>query len=414
MTSGLPAQMKKLGISTGMESGSEASPSVNSEGQLQVTSSVPPELAALASPMAAPGQRFNDPQLRLCSINGCNSKAFASGLCALHLPTQNDSGTTPTTLTRINWKLWEKTQKQAGKEQHIKWKFVYKGDAHEVTLVHKQREETFTISVDGGEPFTSDPQTQIQGFSHFFALPGKSPTRCKVSSYTSYMELVYDLAIDGMPFEKAKQMFQTKIAQKQAQQLLAKGGGGISTTAKTPSGHGLHEADFSSAGKKAEEGKARSRVPAHIQHASYTKENVRKEGTTAKTKKGFGKNIITWNFTVEGVKQEVVFAHSSLSNKRKVLLNNEVVTEDKPGPMGPSWAKYRFPLGHAEDAKHFCTVLMHSEAKQKGVGGSRYDLLIDEIPFDQATLTVFDIAKAGGVARAVAKRTHKLDKEDEE
>eukprot|EP00808_Paulinella_micropora_P023262 g36584.t1 len=180
--------------------------------------------------------------------------------------------------------------------------------------------------------------------------------------------------------------------------------------------HAAHHAAVHGApSSTSEEGAAEQELDKSYQN--YTSQYWTKEVVEGRTNAGFKKTIVKWHFTLGGVRHELRLHHSHVSNKRKLLLDQKEVLTDRPGAMAGPTGVYHFKL---QARTKLCVLMEHAHrlrnAAKKELGSLaaleqhthaqahpsgpdeehdkvHYDLLIDDVPFDKCTLSIFDLAK---------------------
>eukprot|EP00808_Paulinella_micropora_P021568 g2920.t1 len=263
------------------------------------------------------------------------------------------------------------------------WKFVYDGDFRLLMLHHNLVEDTFSVFLDGRPQHTSKAQKSSRAWSVEIVLDGKTiPLKCNISASQPEKgrkkPFEYKLMLNDLPFVEAEQLFLKHIATRQLEQLQS--GTKLQTEAHTPR----------SAAYKGTSGLAQPR-PTLAEtldgFRNYSQTYWAKGIQESKTNAGFKKSTVTWNFTLHGMKHEVILNHSLFSNKRKVTLDKKVIAEDKPGAMASRDGLYQFKVGQNPHCTQCAVVLTgHKDSPPT------YDLLIDNVPFTQCQKSIVDLA----------------------
>ena len=136
-----------------------------------------------------------------------------------------------------------------------------------------------------------------------------------------------------------------------------------------------------------------------LQDSLYIRQNWGSNTDEAKTRVGATKSRVSWSFTIRGGKHVVVLEYSSMSGKKKVMLDGEVVVEKKPAILSANkhkaW-KHSFNVDGVE-----CTVT--TARNKEGVQDPRdppeaaprpflFGFLIDGVPFESCQQTEGDLA----------------------
>eukprot|EP00457_Paulinella_chromatophora_P007040 gb/GEZN01007060.1/.p1 GENE.gb/GEZN01007060.1/~~gb/GEZN01007060.1/.p1 ORF type:complete len:453 (-),score=40.10 gb/GEZN01007060.1/:143-1501(-) len=377
---------------------------VDSEGeesvpQRRINSASPKSSSALPTPEAVKGEEGKDSEKSpgICEVPECNAKVYAAGFCPLHLPTR-EAALTPTTLNRATYSLWQHHLKT--NQTHIQvatWKFVYRGEFHTLMLQHDIQQRCYSVFLDGRPQHTSDKQKRNDDWQLELRL---DDLKCVfVCTKTGGKDkFSYQLILNDQSFAEAEQEFLKNLAEKQVAQLRA-APINVSTVAYTPRSAYAHARHNNPAQRPS----AYDAAKMNEGYSQYSSHYWQKGVDQGRTKSGFKKSTVTWKFTLQGMLHEVKFAHSLFSNKRKVFLDRKVIIEDKPGAMAGRSGEYSFKV-----SKTKLTVVMEHKERGEKTGHDKsgqhdYTLLIDGVPFEKCTQSIFDVA--AGIAPDLNRNT---------
>jgi hypothetical protein len=111
----------------------------------------------------------------------------------------------------------------------------------------------------------------------------------------------------------------------------------------------------------------------------YMQKNWGKQQGTVKTKKGYNKSQVTWNFTISGKQHELLLEHGHYGGKRKIVLDDEVILEKKLGLFSKNTSsQHCFVVGTTP------CVIQIREIKNKAMKKIQpfaYAFVLDGVPF---------------------------------
>jgi len=311
-------------------------------------------------------------------VNGCALEVYAANYCSLHLPSTQPQS--PTGIIRKTLKLWEEnTEKNPDGSSSIQWKFLYYGLAHTIRLKmskgmnyvinvnNKSSEKEITGKWETGASFHKD--LTIGARDLFF--------RCRVVGESQEDQINYSLNIDGFTYHSLYTMFLEDVFSHQVKQFNS---GPV---------HFIQTAKSRSDTKETQEDK--KDTPPLFLHRSYIEEHWKRTDSKEKTKKGYTKNLVKWNFTIGGWKEEITLEHSLMSGKRTIKHNDKIFKVDKPGILSNSSATYTLSVGTSLAQ---VKILKRNKGDQKFL----YGLYLDGISFQQHLVSVFDLVNQGEFA----------------
>jgi len=151
---------------------------------------------------------------------------------------------------------------------------------------------------------------------------------------------------------------------------------------------------------------------AQLQDAVYIKRHWSLRSAQEKTAHGFGKSTIRWSFTLRGRPHTIELQYHNATGKRKLLLDDQVVLEEKPSLLSTNKHKrwtHRFKVDNVEcevstqKNKHRGVVSPQQTPQKQSTDAAAaarpilFGLLIDGVPFDACVQTETDLA-GGNVA----------------
>lgn len=293
-----------------------------------------------------------------CAQAGCLNDRFARGYCAFHLTELTGQAAagggaaqpTPTTKIRAIHHLWSK-HIDINKETHenvCTWSFIRGDDAHRIVL----RDHTFrgerVVTINNKTVFDDVLEPGSWKLDATIGRSFKSSVNVKLLVMPHPKGYDYDCFIDELPFDEAHQMFLSKLSGTSVQQRIE-----------------LSEASSGSAGVE-------HLRQLQLNDSLYVKQNWSESLDREKTSLAGIKSKVNWHFTIKGTKHSVILEYGSLSGKKKILLDANVIYEKKPSILSANKHKrfsFKFNVNGVE-----CEVTAAKVKQSKRTHASRSSL----------------------------------------
>jgi len=340
---------------------------------------------------------LSSPKRKKCAQAGCNAERFARGYCAMHL-TQIVAGMsgslapTPTSRIRATQKLWKRTSTHDRKNNQTTctWQLIHHDDTHRVQLDDFLMTGERVVTINGSEVYRGLASYGCWKVDATIGKEESSQINLQVVVNSTPKGWFYELFVDDVSFDEAHANFVAQLAASTLQQRLE---------ASTKDGDDVRGLE--------------ALREEQLRDALYIREHWSSLSDEAKTRLGGTKSLITWRFTIGGKQHVVKLEYGSVSGKKKIELDGEVIVEKKPSMFSTNKHKtFRFPFKVdgvpcevvCEKAKYSASAAAAAaSAEQPSNRPVVFDLLIDSISFERCRQTETELAGGSIIVDSAAQ-----------